>query len=688
MKVFMDYETSAVLPFGKRKNAVSLSKYSRHPQTRILCCAFKQDTQRTVIWVPPDFRLQDNLRDIDVPDEVKARLRGRITSRLPRCFTDPPRDTEYHAHNAQFEMFITENVAIRYGFRRPGRSQWRCTAAKAAVCNLPRALDQVAKALGLPIRKDHYGKTVMDQMCKPRKARKDEDPDALHWYDDDVRKCHLFAYCIQDVDVEYAVDEILPDLSPRERMIWLFDATVNARGIPFDIETIEQAIEVETKYENMLLDRLSDITHGEITSVGQVAKILRFVNERGVNIGNLREGTIKNIMRRGVDDDDCRAVLQTRQALASSATKKYKTALVRADDDGYVRNSFLYHGASTGRWAGAGVQPHNFMRGIKTNQEAEFIADVVKGGDPREMTLLYGGVKKTLALAARSMIKAPEGMKMYVGDFAQVEARALAWVTNQENLLNLFRTGADPYKYMAHRIYNVPEEEVNDDQRFMGKTATLGLGYQMGWNKFKGTCQSYGVEVSKDEAVDVVAVYRNTYPKIKAWWGELNRAALECVRTGSETFAKGTRFQLSENKSFLEMSLRSSRKLYYFRPRLIQELVTFTDDPDEKPTEVTAVSVMTVDSTTRQFVRRSMYGGLWAENYIQGLCRDFQVHGMLEAERHGYPICMHVHDEASALTAADYGSCEEFSELLSTLPEWGEGMPLAAEVWEGIRYRK
>ena len=185
-----DYETRSVCLLGKEKKAVDTYTYARHSSTEVRCCGFAVDDQPVRLWLPGD----------PVPPE----------------FVEAANSPHWRAvaHNASFEMMIERYIlAPRYGFPIIPLERNICTDAMALSLSLPTTLEQVAEALELAHRKDIAGSKLMLSMCKPRKARKGEDPAQIYWPDEDEEKlARLYEYCRQDVEVEREIYKRLSDV--------------------------------------------------------------------------------------------------------------------------------------------------------------------------------------------------------------------------------------------------------------------------------------------------------------------------------------------------------------------------------------------------------------------------------------------------------------------------------------------
>lgn len=278
------------------------------------------------------------------------------------------------AHNSWFERGIWRNIMEpRYGWPSMGPKQWRCSAAKAAAHSLPRGLDDCAAALGLRIRKDAAGSKVMMKMNKPRKPRKAEvaawqkehgnAPMPLLWHESRELLDQLFAYCRQDVLVEEAVSAVVPNLSDDEVEMYCLDQIINERGFLLDMEAVAAALALIDIESERLNGELKVLTGGYPDKATQRKKMHDWFLDQWVIIEDTKAGTVDEALKRDDLTPKARRGLELLQCLGRSSTAKYEAMRNHACGDGRVRGGLLYHGAGTGRWAGSGVQPHNFPRG-------------------------------------------------------------------------------------------------------------------------------------------------------------------------------------------------------------------------------------------------------------------------------------------------------------------------------------
>jgi DNA polymerase bacteriophage-type len=202
----------------------------------------------------------------------------------------------------------------------------------------------------------------MMQMCRPRKPRKDEDPNGTYWFDDLDRRSRLYAYCKQDVVTERAVYGRIGGLSDTEQAVWTLDAAINARGMHLDVGLITAAIEIGKAAAAAIDVELAQITAGEITSIAQVEKLSEWLKTNGAEVADLGKETLRKALTRKEMSAAARRVIELRLSGAHAAAAKYKRMLAWRGSDNRARGAFIYHGAATGRWTSYGVQVQNLKK--------------------------------------------------------------------------------------------------------------------------------------------------------------------------------------------------------------------------------------------------------------------------------------------------------------------------------------
>lgn len=273
--------------------------------------------------------------------------------------------------------------------------------------------------------------------------------------------------------------------------------------------------------------------------------------------------------------------------------------------------------------------------------------------------------------ALKKAIVAPDGYVVIDCDSSQIEARTLAWMAEQDDLVEAFAKGEDVYKIMASAIYGKPVEEITKDERFVGKTTILGSGYGMGHRKFQAQLKTFGVELDEDECERIIDVYRETYPCIPAVWGE-GDGALEALRTGcTAPLGRDGVLLVDEN------GIRMPNGMYLRYPNLRKER-------DKRTGRMQTVYDTKRGKTT---VSKSIWGGGLTENWCQGLARIIVAEQMLMIARR-YKVAMTVHDSVVVIAPEDEAQeAQQFVEdCMRIRPKWAAGLPLNCESKIGPSY--
>lgn len=626
--------------------------YAAHPTTKVLCMAYKFDEGFVSIWKP--------FENEPFPQEVQDHIdRGGMME----------------AHNSFFEQAI-----FKYCLKKKvPLEQWSCSMAKCAVMALPQALDKVTQALDTPVKKDREGKKIMMRMTRKRKPTKAHPDPEGYWVEDEENFEKLYAYCKDDVASEHCVSTSLRDLSPAERKIWKLDQTINWRGLPVNVECCKRIIELIGEYKPVLTEKLVKLTRGELKSGSQSVAMVKYLRGLGLDIADVKSETVKEALESLPEGCEAYEILKLRQDLSKSSTAKYEKFVGVAAVDGRARGCLAHHGASTGRWAGRLIQPQNFPRGNFKFEELEQIMPIaLKGGLPF-LDMLGVDPMKFFSSSLRYMVCAEAGTIFVNADYSSIEARVLMWAADHSGGLDIFRSGGDIYIDMAADIYNVKMENVTEQERFMGKQAILGLGYQMGPAAFKRNCKLKGnIEVSLDFCERVVDAYREKYSNIKDLWYSTEVAAVRAVKYGKPVNCG--KFKYFIYKDFLCCRLPSGRSIFYYKPLLETKMM---------PWGKMKVCLTHMTTDKGKYVRKSTYGGKLVENNCQATARDIMTNGMLNCEAKGYRTILTVHDEVMA--EVDEGSdwsVSEFEKLMCDLPSWAKDIPVTASGWSGKNYRK
>ncbi len=435
-RITKDFETRSTVEL----RTAGAFKYSLHPTTQPTCLAFKLHESPTVYFL--DFKM------VNTP---WAKLPQKLKDLWARCILE---GYEFSAHNSFFERCIYDNILVkRYGWPKINPRMRRCTAAKAAACALPRNLEGAGEALGLRIQKDKRGYAAMMATCKPTRqwkewqkldatkkawtARQRQKAINMGWPDNpppmflepdaapDVWQT-LYTYCKIDVRAEEALDDALPDLIPEEQEIWHLNQKLNWRGLYIDIPTVKKVVGIMEAESKEKLKQLDSLTMGLVTKPGARKAILEYLElEGGIVLPDIKAGTVKDAIDGGKLSPIGKQLLELRQALSKTSTKKFQGFLNRATEDNRVRDLLMYHGASTGRDTGTGIQPHNFPRGlIKTTNPYEPVEDVIEY-DRDMLQMLYGESLSILFSAKNSLLPISRRSKLPFFGGSQVTSPAL-----------------------------------------------------------------------------------------------------------------------------------------------------------------------------------------------------------------------------------------------------------------------
>ncbi len=635
MVVSIDFETRSAVDLRK----TGVYKYASDPSTDIWCMAYKAPWSDDVqVWLPGD--------------EVDARLEDWIVE-----------GGLLSAWNANFERTIWNEIMVgRYQWPRTGIKQWRCTMAQASAMGLPRALGQAAAVLGVEEQKDKTGAALMLRMARPRKVNADG---SYTWWNTKDKLDALVAYCRQDVRTELSVAETLHAMPDSERRLYQLDQRVNDRGVALDVDLVHRIKELANNASLEIDAEIQRLTKGQVKAATNAMDLTAWLNAHGIRAKSVDKQTVARLLAFDRLHPVIREVLKLRQNGAKSSTAKYDAMLHAVNADGRMRGLLVYHGAATGRWSGRLVQPQNFPRPQKKQDELdEIIAKLKAGEDVSE----HGAGTVLASDLLRSMLIAGDGHRLMFADYSAIEARVLAWVAGQNDLVETFRKGGDVYIEMASAIYNVGVESVTDKQRQVGKMAILGCGYGMGGKRFAEQCASMGIRVDEDEAKRIVSVYREKNNRIAQYWRDVENDFVEMVKGAGRV---GT----------VPLPLPSGRSLTYHNPRIIQRETPWGAMRD-------TAQVDTLNSVTRQWVSQIIWGGLLTENVVQATARDLMATAMMALEVKGYNVILSVHDEIICEVPDNFGSLDEMIDIMTRVPAWAEGCPINAEGKEGKRYRK
>lgn len=721
---FIDTETRALPGVPVEKGNVKTAgahEYSRHAKVIILtyaigdgpvkCWALEDDLTGTLHWQ-------------DAPADLKA-FRERAEARGDAWFV---------AWNAAFDRLAMNRGMVALT-RRPAIAipMTIDAMAQGVTSGLPTDLAGAARAIGLTQKVDE-GKGLIGLFCSDGGATPASAPD--EW----ARFIH---YAEQDVAAMRDVFRATRQLPRAEWEVYWANEAINDRGLPFDRTLASRAAALSDVYEGWARGEVQRITGEDwgpkhhVALAGWAFDRLQHIPEavdimvksydtedgddgepiRTIGKVSLDRARIEKLIplleardeRMGLTDDEFAALelCEVKLYSAGSTVQKFHKALPALGEDDRLRGQYVFNGAAqTGRFSSRGIQMHNLTRayvGMETGDvgaEARAIDHMLDlpeeptVHDLEQFTAAFGPAGRTLSRLIRPAILAPEGQEVVWGDYSNIEARVLPWLAasdGAERKLDIFRTtdrdpsAPDVYMIQAAATYGKRAEDVDKTERQTGKVQELSLGFGGGWRALLAMAANYRISLSREEAEPLVRAWRASNLWAVEFWSDVWRAAMLAMNNPGTAHTAGRLtyfFDGGHRGGSLFCLLPSQRLLTY--PSLKYRTVEKVNEDGSTRTEE-ALTYMAGGA------RRTLWAGILVENATQAAAADL-LRGSLvriEDEMPGYLIG-HTHDELIALS--DSGAVEEdkqdLRELMTELPAWAEGMPVAAEVDHHEYYTK
>ena len=607
---------------------------------------------------------------------------------VPQWLVDALTSPDYikHAYNAPFEYGCLDRV---YGGMIP--SQWRCTMFHGLYCGYTAGLDATGKALGLPEDKQklNTGKALIRYFCVPCRPSKSNGGRLRNLPKHDPDKWALFKeYNAQDVVTEMEIEKRL-SLTPVPDWVqhqWEVDLTINQRGVAVDQELVQGALYMGAVTREALMQEATQITNLQNPNSGkQLLEWLNKAMETGEDdaLPNLRKDTVSKMLD-GMEEGDVKRVLEIRQELSKTSTKKYDAIEECVCADDRVRGLLQFYGANrTGRWAGRLVQVQNLPRTY--TQNIELARDLVRRKETGALRMIYGSVPDTLSQLIRTAFVASPGNVLIDADFSAIEARVISWLAGEEWRLQAFRDGKDIYCESASQMFGVPvvKHGINGELRAKGKIAELALGYQGG----TGALINMGaldMGLTEEELPEIVTRWRDANSKIRNLWYAMDSAAIDVIGRGGTAVVNGLKlsreYDIAQGVSKLVIQLPSGRCLYYINPSL-----------GTNQFGGSSIIYNGVDQTTKRWKQIETYGGKLTENCVQAIARDALAGALDRLEAAGLPVVFHVHDEV-VIDAKPFASNKEMlkkvTDIMAAPIPWAPTLPLNAEGWVGDFFTK
>lgn len=530
------------------------------------------------------------------------------------------------AHNAMFDAAI---LTWHYGIKPKG---WLDTLS------MGRALHGTEVGGSLKVLAEHYELGVKGT----------EVENALGFRREDFSADHLARYgeyCRNDVALTYKLFSAMSHQFPSAELK-LIDLTIRMFSEPvlqLDVQLLERHLR-EVKVAKA--SALGMYDRDTLMSNPKFADVLRtFDVEPPMKIS---PATGRETYAFSKTDEDFKALLDhpmphvaalvsarlgTKSTIEETRTERF----IGISQRGSLPVPLRYYAAHTGRWGGDD----------KLNLQ----------NLPRISSLKYA-------------IIPPDGYVILDSDSSQIEARTVAWLAGQDDLVDAFEAGQDVYKIMASAIYGKSVGNVTKDERFVGKTTILGAGYGMGPVRFRDQLKTFGVTISEDESRHIIRTYRETYPKIPEFWRTAG-VALEAVMN-NQSFAFG-------RNGVLLVDGRDGIKL----PNGL-----YIKYPNLRYKETDGKTEMVYNTKRgRAIIDTRIYGGKVTENVCQALARIVIGYQMLFVAKK-YKVVMTVHDAIACVAPKDEADrALEYVEMCMKLrPEWASDLPLNCEAGYGKSY--
>ncbi len=547
---------------------------------------------------------------------------------------------------------------------------WKCSMIWSAYMGLPLSLEGVGAVLKLDNQKMKEGKELIRYFCVPCKETKTNGGRTRNLPHHAPDKWTLFkSYNKRDVEVEMAIQERLKHY-PVPEQVWdeyHLDQEINDRGIAIDRTLVGQAVAMDARCRESLMDELKKKTGLE--NPNSVIQMIAWLEQHGMKTDSLGKKQVQELLKTA--EEPLRSVLLLRQKLAKSSIKKYQAMELTACNDSRARGMFQFYGANrTGRFAGRHIQLQNLPQNhLPDLSEAR---GLVRQGNYEALEFLYDSIPDILSQLIRTAFVPRKGMKFVVSDFSAIEARVISWLAGEKWKSDAFAAGQDIYCTTASQMFGVPvvKHRINGHLRQKGKIAELACGYggSVGALKAMGALE---MGLSEDELYPLVQSWRSANPHIVDFWWQVDAAVKTAIKEHVPMRVGVIRFLYQSGMLFIQ--LPSGRRLSYVKPRIGEnrfggESVTYE-----------GIGAM------KKWERLESYGPKFVENIVQGISRDILCYAMQTVRCSD--IVGHVHDELIIECDRDV-SVDAICEQMGRTPPWAEGLILRADGYECEFYQK
>jgi DNA polymerase len=620
-------------------------RYWDHPSTEILCLSwFDVETGGHGTWLPGDDCPEALLRASRDGSTVAHNASNFDRFALPRVTGEPVTDWIDSS-----ELARTAGLPAALGALH---TRWGGAPKDKAASSFTTGLSTCRRPPGKTGTPSAVWNTLLPDEKRERGVQKDITPNTL---------ARVVAYCESDVEVIRSAWSKLDEWRELEPDVVRLDRVMNDRGFGFDSELAKALLEYDAKNAEAVLQDVA-------SRLGCASQDVR-ANVRSVPKFCALTGS-PNAQRATVEALD-HPLAEARLALATIAGGKLKAGLRWVSDDDSIRNALRYYGGHTGRWSAKGFQPHNMPRPCKrledmTNDEIHAMSLAI-------VSRRYHPDPEEIAMLVRACVVPSPGCRLVVSDFSGIEARITSWAAGDEEDLERFWQGVDPYRNMAAFIFGKDIEDIakSGQERTLGKMAVLGCGFGMGGNQYAVTVGPRfdwsAVSVTPD---GVVAAWRRLHHPIVRMWKALEKAFRLAIRDGACTKVGPFSIEPAPNGEDIWAFLPSGRPVVYPQAHMH------------------ANGDLEYLGNTKGV--EHLYGGKITENLVQATARELLVEGMLRAESDGLRPVLTVHDEI--ICDVPKGCADEaYAELCRGMccsQEWARGLPVAAKGFIGRRYQK
>ena len=586
------------------------------------------------------------------------------------------------AHNIAFELAMTRNNpdTRTWPWRNIDPGRWHDTMHRALAAGLPGSLEGAASVFkGLP-QKDMEGNKLMKRLAKRPVLAGDQ-------------RQRLLAYCLRDVQVTVALLERLPALSPFEAAVVEEDRRIAMRGVRIDVDFATQLARLVRAETAWLEGRLFELTE---TLAAETPKgLATWLQTQGAVIpkrhrkatGKVSESVDKKaraeIAKQPALSPAGREALVVKDQLARAASlsKLHRMRTVVDATDQRLRFALRYYQAHTGRWSSEGVQVHNLRRSDASPEELDVWRQAASDGSLVDMRY-WGYPLDIMSQLLRGCFVAAEGHEFLGGDWNAIEARVLAWLAGQTDVLQTFERGED--------IYMAEARASGSEDRQYGKVQVLALGYGMGTKTLVESAAGYKVVLTPREAHRTLTSWRQRRGAIVQFWKDCEQAFGNALDHPGHTFGVGW-LQFRVTGPVLRIILPSGRALHYWHPHhavASRKMEVFDEDTGGFVTKTKQVAELRFWAAGKRGMEsESTYGGKLAENITQAVARDILAHATLTLRAHTLPVVLHVHDSVLVEVPTGARSLDELRRVLVTPPRWAPGLPLDAKCYRSTRFK-